>query len=437
MPAGTKHVNLAGADCGGNEADHVARNALSDNESVFVSKGAAAEWKATVKGQNTNPVCLIVCHGGGDKDDFTGIGAELLDSAGKAVWTSPVLIATGHDQVSIHVPNVKATRVRLRKTEPYGKGTLRLRYVEVFVSDEPRYTLSKVILTIDQFAVAQPFTFSQLQDSTAYDNLCTTSAFCNLSQQDSISEEKEHEALNLTHHLIGIWDGTKQKFEHGKYVDTVRVVLIAMLESAKQIFLQEKKMVDVPAPCYVFGDIHGNFNDLHYFMSNLIPFKHIKFSSHNYLFLGDYVDRGLYDVECLAYLMALKVQAPKKTFLVRGNHEERAQNSKLDESFLKHCCTLFGKEEGMEVWKLANDVFDVMPVCAVVDNRLFCCHGGVPRVPKGPDGVQMPIRAAMEKLPQCIERINDSDDPYMQMVCDLLWGDPAQDDCKDVEDFAW
>ena len=201
-----------------------------------------------------------------------------------------------------------------------------------------------------------------------------------------------------------------------------------MLENVKAIFARESRLVDVPAPSYVFGDIHGNFQDLLYFMSNLIPFKHIKYSSHNYVFLGDYVDRGRYDVECVAYLIALKVQAPNKVFLLRGNHEDRRQNAKLEESYLKHCIELFGKADGHEVWEKTNEVFDLMPLCAVIDDKLFCAHGGVPRTPIDPNtGKLTPIRQLVNKVQVPLLDINDSEDHLKQLACDLLWADPSQE----------
>eukprot|EP01061_Rhynchopus_euleeides_P041356 TRINITY_DN7183_c0_g1_i1.p1 TRINITY_DN7183_c0_g1~~TRINITY_DN7183_c0_g1_i1.p1 ORF type:complete len:554 (+),score=225.84 TRINITY_DN7183_c0_g1_i1:81-1664(+) len=431
-------VALVGADstghADGGEPDHANR----DSDMCFISKGTSdASWWGSLRGGITDPVACIVVHPDLRKTavphGLCGVIAEVMSDSTRVAWASPVMIHTSEEPLHIYVPAVVGRRIRLRKCKDNGKGKLSFRKVETYLQKAAKYHLSKNILTIDKYSVAQPFSLAELAHSTAYGNLLTTSACCELSTQESMQEEREQEALNLTHHLAGIWNG--ETFTHGQHVSTTRIVLLSILENVKNIFMEEARLVDVPAPCYVFGDIHGNFQDLIYFMSNLVPFKHVKYSSHNYLFLGDYVDRGAWDVECFAYLMAMKIQAPNKVFLLRGNHEDRRQNAKLEESFFKHCCLLFGDEGGHEVWEKANDVFDVMPLCAVVDGQLFASHGGVPRVPVDEaTGQQMCIRKAMAKVPCPLKSVANSSDPYLQMACDLLWADPADD--KYVETFA-
>eukprot|EP01064_Diplonema_japonicum_P002227 TRINITY_DN1141_c2_g4_i1.p1 TRINITY_DN1141_c2_g4~~TRINITY_DN1141_c2_g4_i1.p1 ORF type:complete len:520 (+),score=59.27 TRINITY_DN1141_c2_g4_i1:73-1632(+) len=429
-----KIIGLAGAS-GSTEAEGCsATNALQDDASAFKVKEENGEgsWSCSLKGFVEDPICLVQLHVA-TEGGLSGVVLDIMADATNSLWSSPIQIPTNHTILHIHVPNIKGRRLRVRMIKEYSTtGILTFRYVQCHIAKGgKKYRLSRSILTIDKFSVAQPFSLTDLAHSTAYGNLFTTSACYELSTQESQQDEREQEALNLTHHLSGIWDGAS--FNHGSHLGTVRVVFLAIIESVKQIFLNEPKLLDIHAPSYVFGDIHGNFQDLLYFMSNLIPFKHIKYSSHNYLFLGDYVDRGRHDVECLAYLFALKVQAPHKIFLCRGNHEDRKQNCKLEESFLKHCTALFGKTDGHEVWVKCNEVFDVMPLCAVVGEKLFACHGGVPRMPCDDQGKQLPIRPFMAKMPKKIDTICDSEDVYQQMACDLLWADPAQD--RDVEGF--
>ena len=427
-------VNLVGADATGCADGGDAGNALRDDETSFTSasKTTNAAWWGSLRGGIDDPMILVVITPTGTSG-LRGVCVEVMSDTTRVAYTSPTLIHTVATPLHVYIPNVKGRRLRIRQSEEYGRGDLAFKRVQLFLQKTKKYHLSKNILTIDKYSVAQPFSLAELAHSTAYGNLLTTSACCELSTQESMQEEREQEALNLTHHLAGIWTG--ESFTHGQHVSTTRIVLLSILENVKNIFMEEPRMLEVPAPCYVFGDIHGNFQDLIYFMSNLVPFKHVKYSSHNYLFLGDYVDRGAFDVECFAYLMALKIQAPQKVFLIRGNHEDRRQNAKLEESFFKHCCTLFGDEGGHEVWEKANDVFDVMPVCAVVDSKLFASHGGVPRVPiDEATGVQMKIKDAAKKIPVCLKTVANSPDPYLQLACDLLWADPADD--KYIELFA-
>ena len=103
----------------------------------------------------------------------------------------------------------------------------------------------------------------------------------------------------------------------------------------------------------------------------------------NFLFLGDYVDRGMSCLEVIAYLMAMKLQLPHKVYLLRGNHETRDVNGWEEHygarSFIYQCRERFGEEVGYKVWESTNQTFDRLPLAAVVDQDIFCVHGGIPR----------------------------------------------------------
>jgi hypothetical protein len=92
----------------------------------------------------------------------------------------------------------------------------------------------------------------------------------------------------------------------------------------RQKFVEkEPQVVKVSSPCYVLGDIHGNFHDLMIYEKVLYRMGLICVSA-NYLFLGDYVDRGKYGLECTLYLLSNKLLAPERYWLLRGNHDVRA-----------------------------------------------------------------------------------------------------------------
>eukprot|EP01061_Rhynchopus_euleeides_P019666 TRINITY_DN32264_c0_g1_i2.p1 TRINITY_DN32264_c0_g1~~TRINITY_DN32264_c0_g1_i2.p1 ORF type:complete len:562 (+),score=105.61 TRINITY_DN32264_c0_g1_i2:111-1796(+) len=413
-------------------------NALhADPSTAFWSKPTDPEpsWTAKI-GERDSPVTLVVVHAahpdaGHGPGLLTNIEVRLLNKAGDEVWVGPAMSVAKHDQADtsrlmFFVPAVSAFSVRVLRSqegEPLG-----LRAVQVFVMPAGKYKLSRTILTIDKYAVPQPFSLTELATNTAYTNLFTSSACHELHTQESFVEEKVQDAVNLAHHLQAIWCPETQTFRHGQHIGTVRLILLGLIDAVKAMLASDPRpLVDIRGPCYVLGDIHGNYQDLQYFTTNLIAFRHIKYCAHSFVFLGDYVDRGPHDVECLAYLLSLKVQAPDKVVMLRGNHEDRRQNFHLKESFHNHCVQLFGEEGGLEVWNRANDLFEYFPVCGVINQKVFCCHGGIPQVPRDAAKHPMRIRDVLEKVTFPLRLEGDSADPYLQTCTDLLWSDPGKD----------
>lgn len=158
--------------------------------------------------------------------------------------------------------------------------------------------------------------------------------------------------------------------------------LIRLCRQAAKQFSTEDRLLQLASPCYIFGDIHGNMPDLHFFSENLWSFG-VELTAGNFLFLGDYVDRGQQGLEVVAYLFALKLMCPQKVWLLRGNHELRKVNGWEDwyksGSFVAQCKARFGEELGLKVWNEVNAAFDCLPLAAVVDDKIFCSHGGIPR----------------------------------------------------------
>lgn len=121
----------------------------------------------------------------------------------------------------------------------------------------------------------------------------------------------------------------------------------------------------------MFGDIHGNLKDLLSFSQ--ILWKPSPFINQcKYLFLGDYVDRGIYGVECVVYLFCMKILAPHNFFILRGNHEIREIQEQF--SFWAECSTRFNGE----LWDIINMAFERLPISAIVDEKIYCAHGGIP-----------------------------------------------------------
>ena len=95
----------------------------------------------------------------------------------------------------------------------------------------------------------------------------------------------------------------------------------------------------------------------------------------NYLFLGDYVDRGYDSVETVCTVIAMKARWPDRVTLLRGNHESRPTATQVY-GFYDECLR---KYSNANVWKYITDMFDHLPLAATVENEIFCPHGGEPR----------------------------------------------------------
>lgn len=127
----------------------------------------------------------------------------------------------------------------------------------------------------------------------------------------------------------------------------------------------------------------------------------------NYLFMGDYVDRGIHSVETVTLLIALKVRYRDRITLLRGNHESRQLTQVY--GFYDECIKKYGNTN---VWKYFTDLFDYLPLTALVDNRFFCLHGGLSQEIETLDHIR--------ELERCQEV------PHEGPMCDLLWSDPDE-----------
>ena len=174
-----------------------------------------------------------------------------------------------------------------------------------------------------------------------------------------------------------------------------------------EIFMKESSLLELTAPIIICGDIHGQYRDL----IRLFDFGESP-KKKQYLFLGDYVDRGKNSIECIALLLAFKVKYPKNIFLLRGNHESEMINRTY--GFYDEC----KRRYNLRLWKIFSDCFNWLPISAIVNEKILCMHGGL-----SPD---------LQSLNNIKQIVRPTEVPDKGLLCDLLWSDPE----KDCEDWA-
>jgi len=188
----------------------------------------------------------------------------------------------------------------------------------------------------------------------------------------------------------------------GKLVNLTEGEIRGLIHKSKDIFLSQDTLLELDAPIKICGDIHGQYYDL------LRLFEYGGFPPEaNYLFLGDYVDRGKQSIETISLLLAYKIKYPENFFILRGNHECASINRLY--GFFDEC----KRRYSTKLWKLFTEVFNCLPLCAIIDEKIFCTHGG--------------LSPQLQSLDQIRQIVRPTDVPDSGLLCDLLWSDPERD----------
>ncbi|ANB14386.1 type 1 serine/threonine-protein phosphatase catalytic subunit GLC7 [Sugiyamaella lignohabitans] len=188
----------------------------------------------------------------------------------------------------------------------------------------------------------------------------------------------------------------------GRMVNLLSTEIDYLCKKSREIFIQQSILLELEAPLKICGDIHGQYYDL------LRLFEYGGFPPEsNYLFLGDYVDRGKQSIETICLLFAYKIKYPENFFILRGNHEAASTNRIY--GFYDEC----KRRYNIRTWKTFTDVFNCLPVAAVIDEKIFAMHGGL-----SPD---------IHSMDQIRRIMRPTDIPDDGLLCDLLWADPDKD----------
>jgi len=149
--------------------------------------------------------------------------------------------------------------------------------------------------------------------------------------------------------------------------------ILPILQNARSILTREKLLIELEIDIndeeiYIIGDIHGNLNSLTELMEiiNKNNPKHV-------IFLGDIVDRGPKQLECLLIVLSLKILEPERYILLKGNHETLEMNQ-----YYGFYQVFMEKFNDQVKFNQLLAVYDVLPFCVIVNNLILCLHGGIP-----------------------------------------------------------
>jgi diadenosine tetraphosphatase ApaH/serine/threonine PP2A family protein phosphatase len=201
-------------------------------------------------------------------------------------------------------------------------------------------------------------------------------------------------------------------------------MVVELAKKCASVLEKQGILLNVRVPIKIFGDIHGQYTDLmRFFDFWRSPTETINggdIESFDYLFLGDYVDRGYHSLETICLLMALKVKYPKQIHMLRGNHEDRWINNVF--GFAEECAERIDNdiEDPNSVFSILNSMFEYLPLAAVIEDQILCIHGGI--------GSSIHSLEDIMRFNRPLEVVHDVTTVEQQMLIDLLWSDPTDND---------
>mmetsp|Transcript_7873 Transcript_7873/g.15232 ORF Transcript_7873/g.15232 Transcript_7873/m.15232 type:complete len:727 (-) Transcript_7873:9299-11479(-) len=199
----------------------------------------------------------------------------------------------------------------------------------------------------------------------------------------------------------------------------------ALTEECERILKSQPMVLRLRAPIKIFGDIHGQYSDLmRFFELYGAPSENKKeggdLTGFDYLFLGDFVDRGTHSLETICLLMALKCKNPEQVHMIRGNHEDRWINNAF--GFSDECNVRLDEDptEPNSIFNRINRMFEYLPLAALVEEKMLCLHGGI--------GSTLNSIDQIEALQRPLEVVHEVSNESQQLIVDVLWSDPTDTD---------
>lgn len=180
--------------------------------------------------------------------------------------------------------------------------------------------------------------------------------------------------------------------------------LLDIITRVQEVYRGEPTLVKCRDPITVVGDIHGQYYD---FVKLLDVGGDPLTTQTQYIFLGDYVDRGSYSVEVLALIFSLKILLPKRIWMLRGNHECRQMTSFFN--FRDECECKYD----ISVYNAFMETFDSLPLACLINGKFLALHGGI-----SPELVNL---KQIDKLDRF------SEPPREGLLCDIIWADPMEE----------
>ena len=192
-----------------------------------------------------------------------------------------------------------------------------------------------------------------------------------------------------------------KEYKPNKEIDLKEEEINWVIIKSYEIIKNQPVFIELDSPINICGDVHGQFYDLlRLFNYGGEPPKS------NYLFLGDYVDRGKNSLETIVLLLCYKIKYPENFFMLRGNHE--SDNINKTYGFYDECKRRFN----IKLWKKFNDLFNIFPISAIIKDKILCMHGGL-----------SPNLLNLDSLKKIVR---PTEVPDNGLLCDLLWSDPGE-----------